>query len=206
MHAQSASAPPRVVAAQPRTMSTSRRGSLASSRRSRNTSLTRGPTVAASHVRSLGTTTNAATSSRSTPATTYTIVADGTKWDRLADAPANALNKISNTTWVTTCTDCCRATAVAARNAPSPPFCRNLALSARPPTPAGVVVAAKVLATCISVRLRKLTSPSAQAHSAAAAPRYFSADTAKPSSAHHQFAVRSSDKNVGTVLMNGNAT
>ena len=29
------------------------------------------------------------------------------------------------------------------------------------------------------------------------------ADTASPSSAHHQFAVLSSEKNVGTVLMNG---
>ena len=35
---------------------------------------------------------------------------------------------------------------------------------------------------------------------------YVSADTASPSSAHHQFAVRSSEKNVGTVLMNGYAT
>ena len=56
------------------------------------------------------------------------------------------------------------------------------------------------------VRSRKLTRPSAHAHSAAAAPTYFSADTARPSSAHHQFAVRSSERNAGTVLMNGNAT
>ncbi len=95
---------------------------------------------------------------------------------------------------------------MAARSAPSPPFCRNRALNASPPTPAGVVVAAKVLATCMSVRLRKLTNPSAQAHSAAAAPTYFSAETANPSRPHHQFAVRSSDRNVGTVLMNGSAT
>ena len=62
--------------------------------------------------------------------------------------------------------------------------------SARPPTPAGVVVAAKVLATCMITRFLKLTSPSAHAHNAAAAPIYVNADTASPSSAHHQFAVR----------------
>ena len=54
--------------------------------------------------------------------------------------------------------------------------------------------------------LQKVTAPSAQAHNAAAAPTYVSADIIKPSSAHHQFAVRSSEKNVGTVLMNGYAT
>ena len=102
-----------------------------------------------------------------------------------------------------TCTDCCSATAVVARSAPRPPFCRNRVLSASPPTPAGVVVAANVLATCMIARFRKLTNPSAQAHNAAAAPTYFNADTASPSSAHHQFAVRSSEKNVGTVLMKG---
>ena len=75
--------------------------------------------------------------------------------------------------------------------------------SARPPTPAGVVVAANVLATCMIVRFLKLTNPSAHAHNAAAAPTYFNAETASPSSAHHQFAVRSSEKNAGTVLMNG---
>ena len=112
----------------------------------------------------------------------------------MADAPAAALKKISSATWVMTCTDCCSATAAVARSAPSPPFCRNRVLSASPPTPAGVVVAAKVLATCMIVRFRKLTSPSAHAHNAAAAPTYVSADTASPSSAHHQFAVRSSEK------------
>jgi hypothetical protein len=52
-------------------------------------------------------------------------------------------------------------------------------------------------------RLRKLTRPEAQAHNAAAAPRYVRADTANPSNANHQLAVRSSEKNAGTVLMNG---
>ncbi len=181
MHAHRARAPPRVVAAQPRTMITSRLGSLASSRRSRSTSLTRGPTVAVSHLRSLGTTTNAATTSQDRTADERTRSSPTERnATRSADAPAKALNRISSAMWVTTCTDCCSATAVAARSAPSPPFCRNRALNASPPTPAGVVVAAKVLATCISVRLRKLTSPSAHAHSAAAAPTYFSADTARP--------------------------
>lgn len=64
-------------------------------------------------------------------------------------------------------------------------------------------MAANVLATCMIARLRKLTSPEAQAHSAAAAPRYVNADTASPSSAHHQFAVRNSEKKAGTVLMKG---
>ena len=79
-------------------------------------------------------------------------------------------------------------------------------LSASPPTPAGVVVAANLLATCMTIRLQKLTKPSAHAHNAAAAPTYVNADTARPSSAHHQFAVRNSVKNVGTELMNGYAT
>ncbi len=130
----------------------------------------------------------------------------GTNCDRSADAPAAALKMISSVRWVITCTDCCRATAVVARSAPSPPFCRNRVLSASPPTPAGVVVAAKVFATCMMLRLRKLTRPSAHAHSAVPAPRYFSADTASPASAHHQLADRSSEKNTGTELMNGYAT
>ena len=75
--------------------------------------------------------------------------------------------------------------------------------SARPPTPAGVVVAANVLATCMIVRFLKLTMPSAEAHKAAAAPTYVNADKVSPINAHHQFAVRSSEKNAGTVLMNG---
>ena len=79
-------------------------------------------------------------------------------------------------------------------------------LSASPPTPAGVVVAANVFATCITVSDRNFTMPSAHAHSAAAAPTYFSADTASPSSAHHQLADRSSEKNTGAELMNGYAT
>ena len=41
------------------------------------------------------------------------------------------------------------------------------------------------------------------AHNAAAAPTYVNADTVSPSNAHHQFAVLSSAKNAGTVLMNG---
>jgi hypothetical protein len=52
-------------------------------------------------------------------------------------------------------------------------------------------------------RFLKLTSPSAQAHNAAAAPTYVNADTPSPSSAHHQFAVFNAEKNAGTVLMNG---
>jgi hypothetical protein len=52
-------------------------------------------------------------------------------------------------------------------------------------------------------RFLKLTSPSAHAHNDAAAPMYVNADTASPSSAHHQFAVLSSEKNAGTVAMNG---
>ena len=75
--------------------------------------------------------------------------------------------------------------------------------SANPPTPAGVVVAANVFATCMIARFLKLTNPSALAHNAAAAPRYVNADTVSPSRAHHQFAVLSSAKNAGTVLMNG---
>ena len=128
---------------------------------------------------------------------------EGTKWDRSAEAPAATLKKISNATWVMTCTVCCSATAAVARSAPRPPFCRNRVDSASPPTPAGVVVAANVLATCMIARFLKLTSPSAHAHNAAAAPIYVNADTASPSSAHHQFAVLSSEKNAGTVLMNG---
>ena len=46
-----------------------------------------------------------------------------------------------------TCTVCCNATAAVARMVDRPLFCRNLVLSASPPTPAGVVVAANVLAT-----------------------------------------------------------
>src|SRR5262245_44161170 len=101
------------------------------------------------------------------------------------------------------CTACCSATAAVARSAPRPPFCRNRVDSAKPPTPAGVVVAANVLATCMMTRFLKLTSPSAHAHNAAAAPIYVNADTASPASAHHQFAVLSSEKKAGTVLMNG---
>ena len=127
----------------------------------------------------------------------------GTNCERSADAPAAALKNTSNVMWVSTCTDCCNATAVVARNAPSPPFCRKRVLNASPPTPAGVVVAAKVLATCMTVSVRNLTNPSAHAHSAAAAPTYFSAETANPASAHHQFALRNSEKNTGTELMNG---
>ena len=57
-----------------------------------------------------------------------------------------------------------------ARIADIPPFCKNRVLSARPPTPAGVVVAAKVLATWAIESRQKLTVPSVQAHNAAAAP------------------------------------
>ena len=81
------------------------------------------------------------------------------------------LNKITNTTWTITCTACCSATAAVARKVVRPLFCRNRVLSASPPTPAGVVVAAKVLATCMIDSFQKLTRPSAQAHNAPAAPR-----------------------------------
>ena len=83
-----------------------------------------------------------------TPAIRYSTVASGTKCDRFIDAPATVLNKISSTRCMITCTDCCNATAVVARIGDSPPpFCRYRVDSASPPTPAGVVVAAKVLAT-----------------------------------------------------------
>src|SRR5687768_13289646 len=108
--------------------------------------------------------------------------------------------------WVITWTDCCSATAVVACIGVRPPFCRYLALRASPPTPAGVVVAANLLATCMTIRPHSLTTPSAAAHSAAAAPRYVSIDAANPRSANHQFAVRNSVRNVGTELMNGYAT
>jgi hypothetical protein len=80
-------------------------------------------------------------------------VAEGTNGDGLADTPT-ALKKINSDTWVMTWTDCCSATVVVARSAPRPPFCRNRVLSARPPTPAGVVVAANLLATCMISRFR----------------------------------------------------
>ena len=69
-----------------------------------------------------------------------------------------------------------------------------------------MVVAANLLATCMTIRPHSVTNPSAHAHSAAAAPTYVSTDAASPSSANHQFAVRSSVRNVGTELMNGYAT
>ena len=112
----------------------------------------------------------------------------GTNRDRLAETPAAVENKISNPMCVITCTDCCNATAVVERNGLIPPFCRYLALSASPPTPAGVVVAANLLATCMTIRPHRLTNPSAHAHNAAAAPTYVNPDAARPSSAHHQFA------------------
>ena len=76
------------------------------------------------------------------------------KCERFVSRPATIEKKISKPTWVTTWTVCCSATAAVARTVPSPPFCRNRTLSASPPTPAGVVVAAKVLATCMIKRLR----------------------------------------------------
>ncbi len=69
-----------------------------------------------------------------------------------------------------TCTVCCSATAAVARMVDRPLFCKNRVLSASPPTPAGVVVAAKVLATCAIDSFQKFTVPSVQAHNAAAAP------------------------------------
>ncbi len=127
----------------------------------------------------------------------------GTKRDRSADAPAATEKKMSSATWVITCTACCTATAAVARTVPRPAFCRKRVLSASPPTPAGVVVAAKVLANCMITRLRNDTIPDAHAHSPAAAPTYVNAETARPISAHHQLALRSSWKNAGTVEMNG---
>src|ERR1035441_10525840 len=117
------------------------------------------------------------------------MVALGTKCDRSVAAPAAVLKKISNRTCMITCIDCCNATAVVARVVLSPLFCRIRVLSASPPTPAGVVVAAKVLATWAIDSRQKFTDSSALAHNAAAAPRYVDAEIASPSTAHHQLAV-----------------
>ncbi len=125
-----------------------------------------------SHRRAFGTNRNVPSTPRATPPIRYSSVVLGTKCDRSADAPAATLKKISSVTCVITCTACCNATAAVARIVPRPAFCRNRVLSARPPTPAGVVVAAKVFANCMMTRLRKLTTPEAHAHNAAAAPTY----------------------------------
>src|SRR6201996_6070497 len=167
--AHSASAAPRVVPAQPSTISANRFGSRASST---VTSFSRGRTAVPSQWRSLGTSRNAPRMPSATPAIRYSTVAPGTKCLRSIDAPATVLNKISNMRWVITCTDCCSATAAVSRIADRPAFCKNRVLSASPPTPAGVVVAAKVLATCAIDSFQKLTVPSVQAHNAAAAPTY----------------------------------
>src|ERR1700758_750583 len=168
--AHSASAAPRVVPAQPSTISANRFGSRASSTRSTVTSFSRGRTAVPSQCRSLGTNRNVPRMPNATPAIRYSTVASGTKCLRSIDAPATVLNKISNMRWTITCTDCCSATAAVARIADSPLFCKNRVLSASPPTPAGVVVAAKVLATCAIDSFQKFTVPSVQAHNAAAAP------------------------------------
>ena len=55
-----------------------------------------------------------------TPAIRYSMVAFGTKWDRSVPAPATVLKKISNTTCMITCIDCCSATAVVARTRAQP--------------------------------------------------------------------------------------
>src|ERR1700691_752946 len=204
--AHSASAAPRVVPVQPSTIKAIRFGSRATSMRSAVISFSFGPKSVASQRRSLGTNRNAPTRPNATPAIRYSTVAFGTKWDRSVPAPATVLKKISNTTCMITCIDCCSATAVGARVVLSPLFCRIRVLSARPPTPAGVVVAAKVLATCAIDSFQKSTDSSADAHNAAAAPTYVDAEMASPSTAHHQLALLSALKNVGTVLMNGYAT
>ena len=58
---------------------------------------------------------NVPTTPSAAPAIRYSTVDDGTKCDRSADAPAAALKKISSATCVSTCTDCCSATAAVAR-------------------------------------------------------------------------------------------
>ena len=142
--AHNAPALPTVVVAQPKTIIVIRAGSWASLARSAMTSLSLGRTVVCSHRRSAGTNRNAPASPSAKPATRYSTVADGTKCDRSAEAPAATLKMISSTTWVMTCTACCMATAAVARTVLKPLLCRNRTASARPPTPAGVVVAAKV--------------------------------------------------------------
>ncbi|PQM46460.1 hypothetical protein C1Y40_03373 [Mycobacterium talmoniae] len=156
--------------AAPSTINASRRGSRANSIRSLDTSVSRGRTAVASQRRRLGTSRKVPTAPSATPAIRYSMVGLGTKCDRSADAPAAVLKMISSATCTITCTDCCNATAAVARSVLSPPLTRNRVESANPPTPAGVVVAANVLATCMIDRFRKLTAPLAQAHNAPAAP------------------------------------
>src|SRR5271156_2380401 len=201
-----ANAAPRVVPVQPKTINDIRLGSRATSMMSVMTSLSLGVTDVDSQRRKLGTNRKTPTMPSATPAIRYNMVDFGTKWDRSVPAPAAVLKKISNTMCMITCIDCCSATAVVARVVLRPLFCRIRVLSASPPTPAGVVVAAKVLATCAIDSRQKFTDSSALAHSAAAAPTYVDAEIARPSSAHHQLALPSALKNVGTVLMNGYAT
>src|SRR5580693_4754235 len=152
--AHSASAEPRVVPVQPSTIKPRRFGSRANATRSLLTSASLGRRSVASQCRSLGTNKNVPTMPSATPAIRYSMVAFGTKCDRSVDAPAAVLNRISSATCEITCTDCCNATAAVARTVLSPPFCKNRVLSASPPTPAGVVVAAKVQATVSSIRWR----------------------------------------------------
>src|SRR5947209_3416238 len=166
-------------------------------------SLSFGVTAVASQRRTLGISKKMPTMPSAAPAIRYSMVDFGTKWDRSVPAPAAVLNRISSSTCMITCIDCCSATAVVARVVLSPLFCRIRVLSASPPTPAGVVVAAKVLATWATDSRQKLTDSSALAHNAAAAPTYVDAEMARPSTAHHQLACDSALKNVGTVLMNG---
>ena len=94
--AHSASAAPRVVAAQPNTISASRLGSRASSARSSITSLSFGRTAVASQCRNFGTNSDTPTAPSTTPAIRYSTVALGTNRDRFADAPATAENRISS--------------------------------------------------------------------------------------------------------------
>ena len=122
------------------------------------------------------------------------------------DAPATALKKISSARCTITCTACCSATAAVARIADRPLFCRYRVLSASPPTPAGVVVAAKVLATwtidsCQNSPSRRCrpTTPRRPPHTSGPTPPGRAAPTTSSRSSARK-------KNVGAVLMKGYAT
>src|SRR3984885_6945968 len=142
-----ASAAPRVVPVQPKTINAIRLGSRATSMMSVMTSLSLGVTDSDSQRRKLGTNKKTPTMPSATPPIRYSMLDFGTKWDRSVPAPAAVLKKISNTMCMMTCIDCCSATAVVARVVLRPLFCRIRVLSASPPTPAGVAVGAHVLDT-----------------------------------------------------------
>ena len=96
--AHNASAAPRVVPAQPKTMIAKRFGSRTNSINSPPTSLIFGLTAVSSQLRSFGTKRNAPTAPRATPMIRYTRVSFGTKCDRSADAPAATEKKMSRAT------------------------------------------------------------------------------------------------------------